>query len=82
MPASVYTQYLTVFGVAADGVVDNAPDKQGKRLYGTRLVVASPASSSGGTVVVHGGGHTASMVAGLKALPLPLPLHVIDGGVV
>lgn len=43
--AHVFSQYLIAFGLNAEKIVcllDNDPKKQGKRLYGTTLNVASP----------------------------------------
>ena len=43
--AHVFTQYLISFGLDVSKIkliLDNNPDKQGKRLYGTELFVASP----------------------------------------
>jgi FlaA1/EpsC-like NDP-sugar epimerase len=43
--AHVFAQYLIAFGLNTDRIVsllDNDPNKQGKRLYGTRLMVQSP----------------------------------------
>ena len=43
--AHVFSQYLIAFGLCTDkivGLLDNDPKKQGKRLYGTSLEVASP----------------------------------------
>lgn len=43
--AHVFTQYLIAFGLDASrmvSVLDNDPKKQGKRLYGTSLMVQSP----------------------------------------
>ena len=74
MPASYYSQSLLMHGLSSQhlaGLLDNAPAKQGKRLYGSALTVASVESSAAqllaGTVVVHGGGHTAAILAGLAA---------------
>jgi hypothetical protein len=41
----VFSQYLIEFGLETDKIVcllDNDPGKQGKRLYGSNLVVQSP----------------------------------------
>jgi hypothetical protein len=43
--AHVFSQYLIEFGLETDKIVcllDNDPGKQGKRLYGSNLVVQSP----------------------------------------
>lgn len=43
--AHVFAQYLIQFGLRTEQIVsilDNDPNKQGKRLYGTKLMVASP----------------------------------------
>ena len=43
--AHIFSQYLIVNGLATDKIVnvlDNDPNKQGRRLYGTNLVVQSP----------------------------------------
>jgi hypothetical protein len=43
--AHVFAQYLIQFGLNTEKIVfllDNDPNKQGKRLYGTSLQVASP----------------------------------------
>ena len=44
--AHVFAQYLIAFGLDTSRIVsllDNDPKKQGKRLYGTTLLVQSPA---------------------------------------
>jgi hypothetical protein len=43
--AHVFSQYLIEFGLRTGriaSILDNAPAKQGKRLYGTNLTVRSP----------------------------------------
>ncbi len=43
--AHVFAQYLIQFGLKTEKIIsilDNDPNKQGKRLYGTKLKVASP----------------------------------------
>lgn len=43
--AHIFSQYLIVNGLATDKIVnilDNDPNKQGRRLYGTNLIVQSP----------------------------------------
>ena len=43
--AHVFAQYLIAFGLNTDciaALLDNDPNKQGKRLYGTNLFVQSP----------------------------------------
>ena len=43
--AHVFAQYLIAFGLNTSRVIsllDNDPNKQGKRLYGTNLIVQSP----------------------------------------
>ena len=43
--AHIFSQYLLQFGLDATRIVnilDNDPNKQGKRLYGTSLIVKSP----------------------------------------
>jgi len=43
--AHIFSQYLIGFGLKSDkiiSVLDNSPTKQGKRLYGTNLLVESP----------------------------------------
>ena len=43
--AHVFTQYLISFGLKTDNInciLDNDPNKHGKRLYGTDLKVATP----------------------------------------
>lgn len=59
--AHIFSQYLMAFGLNTDGVVcvlDNGPQKQGKRLYGTPFTVASPrllAGIDGPTVILKAG---------------------------
>src|SRR5262249_10821908 len=70
-PASVYAQYLLAFGLEQEQVLallDNSPLKQGKRLYGTRLCVRSPAQmgSHRSTVFLNAGAHTQEMTAQLQ----------------
>jgi len=48
--AHVFAQYLIAFGLNTNSIVcliDNDPNKQGKRLYGTSLMVQSPKILSG-----------------------------------
>mmetsp|Transcript_8142 Transcript_8142/g.37054 ORF Transcript_8142/g.37054 Transcript_8142/m.37054 type:complete len:401 (-) Transcript_8142:648-1850(-) len=43
--AHIFTQYLVAFGLKIENVaaiLDNAPDKQGKRLYGMKQIISSP----------------------------------------
>ena len=43
--AHIFSQYLLAFGLKTDkivGILDNSPDKQNRRLYGTNLKVFSP----------------------------------------
>eukprot|EP00658_Telonema_sp_P-2_P034059 TRINITY_DN248_c0_g1_i6.p1 TRINITY_DN248_c0_g1~~TRINITY_DN248_c0_g1_i6.p1 ORF type:complete len:356 (+),score=46.95 TRINITY_DN248_c0_g1_i6:199-1266(+) len=43
--AHIFTQYLVAFGLCSDalaGILDNAPSKHGKRLYGLPLVIHPP----------------------------------------
>ncbi len=74
MPASGYSQTLLAFGLRSTDMaclIDNSTSKQGKRLYGTNLLVKGSrevASLLHGTVIVHGGAHTRDMIAGLLAL--------------
>jgi len=73
MPASVYTQTLLMSGLKETrfrAVLDNAPQKQGGRLYGTALPVAAPAQALGDAdhplVVLNGGAHCVEIIRGLK----------------
>lgn len=59
--AHVFSQYLLAFGLNSDrivGLLDNDVNKQGKRLYGTGLMVYSPAvlrDCSGAAVILKAG---------------------------
>jgi hypothetical protein len=75
MPASYCAQLLLAFGVTSPsgiaGLLDNAPAKLGRRLYGTRLVARRPADAiaqGDATVVVIGSLFTEEISAGLRAL--------------
>jgi hypothetical protein len=73
MPASVYAQTLIAEGLDAArfaALLDNAPVKQGRRLYGTGLTVAAPEAVLPGArhplVVLNGGAHEAEIAARLR----------------
>lgn len=75
MPASVYTQTLLASGLKEkrfEAVLDNAPQKQGQRLYGTALQVLAPAdalvTADNPLVVLNGGAHSAEIIRGLRTL--------------
>lgn len=75
MPAGVDTQTLLMSGLKEKrfrAVLDNAPQKQGARLYGTALEVAAPAQALGAAerplVVLNAGAHCVEIIRGLKAL--------------
>ena len=82
MPASVYAQTLLGFGLPQQrfaAVLDHAPAKQGRRLFGTDLVVRSPhaalAPARRPLVVLNGGAHDAEMAASLRAIRDDVVLH-------
>jgi hypothetical protein len=75
MPASVYAQTLIASGVREDrftALLDNAPIKQGRRLYGTTLRVAAPAArlaeAETPLVVLNGGAHATEIASQLCAI--------------
>jgi hypothetical protein len=75
MPASVYAQTLIAEGLDEahfKALLDNAPVKQGRRLYGTNLTVTSPESVLAGAqrplVVLNGGAHEAEIAAKLRTV--------------
>lgn len=74
MPASVYSQALLAMGLQdarLSGLLDNAPAKQGRRLYGTGLTVFSPTALCAARdplVILNAGVHNAEIAASLKAL--------------
>jgi hypothetical protein len=74
MPASVYSQALLALGLREErlsGLLDNAPAKQGRRLYGTGLAVFPVAALSAARdplVILNAGAHNAEIAASLKAL--------------
>lgn len=74
MPASVYSQALLAMGLREariSGVLDNAPAKQGRRLYGTGLTVLPATTLSSARdplVILNAGAHNAEIAASLRAL--------------
>jgi len=75
MPASVYAQTLLASGLKETrfrAVLDNAPLKQGQRLYGTSLQVLDPANiladADNPLVVLNGGPHTPEIIRALRTL--------------
>jgi SAM-dependent methyltransferase len=74
MPASVYSQALLAMGLREARIcalLDNAPAKQGRRLYGTGLSVLSPAAlgtARDPLVILNAGAHNAEIAASLRAL--------------
>jgi dolichol-phosphate mannosyltransferase len=69
-PASIYAQALLAAGLAPNcrGLIDNAPIKQGRTLYGTGLTVQSPSILGPDDVLVlNGGAHAAEMAKGFLA---------------
>lgn len=74
MPASVYSQALLAMGLREErirGLLDNAPAKQGRRLYGTGLAV-SPAvalrTARDPLVILNAGVHNTEIAASLRGL--------------
>lgn len=74
MPASVYSQALLSLGLEERSIsclLDNAPAKQGRRLYGTNLIVrpaTTLAEARNPLVILNAGAHNAEIAAGLRAL--------------
>ena len=75
MPASIYVQILLASGLDEhrfSALLDNAPIKQSRRLYGTALRVAVPAeilrSAKRPLVVLNGGAHDPEISASLRGL--------------
>ena len=72
MPGSVYAQALIAGGLDESrfaALLDNAPVKQGARLYGTTLKVLAPgvglAAARRPLVVLNGGAHDGEIAQGL-----------------
>lgn len=74
MPASVYSQALLALGLAEGRIaalLDNAPAKQGQRLYGTSLEVRPVSALAGARdplVILNAGAHDDEIAAGLIAV--------------
>lgn len=74
MPASVYSQALLAMGLQEQrlsGVLDNAPAKQGHRLYGTGLAVfpaAALCAARDPLVILNAGAHNAEIAVSLRVL--------------
>ena len=75
MPASIYAQTLLASGLEErrfSALLDNAPIKQSRRLYGTALRVAAPAeilrNARRPLVVLNGGAHDPEISASLREL--------------
>lgn len=74
--AHVFSQYLLAMGlepIRLSGVLDNAPGKQGKRLYGTASVVSSPETlrgTSGNLILIAAALYEAEILEQLKDLDL------------
>ncbi|MCJ2081052.1 methyltransferase domain-containing protein [Methylobacterium sp. J-090] len=81
-PASIYAQALLAGGLPDNclGLVDNAPIKQGRTLYGTGLRVHGPEIlTPDDIVVINGGAHGDEIARGLAALRPGLRLLHADG---
>lgn len=81
-PASIYAQALLAGGLPDTclGLVDNAPIKQGRILYGTGLRVYDPGIlTPDSLVVVNGGAHGDEITRGLAALHPGIRLLHADG---
>jgi hypothetical protein len=75
MPASIYTQTLLASGLDENrfvALLDNAPQKQGLRLFGTGLQVFSPSralpQAKSPLVLLNGGAHAEEIIRGLCAI--------------
>ena len=86
MPASIYAQTLLAHGLPEgrfQSLLDNAPVKQGRRLYGTGLRVESPSKALPGArqplVILNGGAHEKEIAAGLLALRPDMRILAGDG---
>ncbi len=86
MPASIHVQALMAAGLTEtrlSGILDNAPAKQGKRLYGTTLSVFAPAERLAEArtplVIVNGGAHTPEMIEGLRRIRADVAVHDLSG---
>ena len=86
MPASIYAQALLAHGLPQGrfkSLLDNAPVKQGRRLYGTNLWVESPAKALPGAkqplVILNGGAHETEIAASLLALRPDIRILAGDG---
>jgi len=86
MPASISAQALFAAGLTETrlcGVLDNAPAKQAKRLYGTTLSVFAPAERLAAArtplVIVNGSAHTAEMIEGLRRIRSDVAVHDAGG---
>lgn len=74
MPASVYSQALLAMGLREEricGLLDNAPAKQGRRLYGTGLSVfptAALRAARDPLVILNAGAHNVEIAESLRIL--------------
>lgn len=74
MPASVYSQALLAMGLREEcisALLDNAPAKQDRRLYGTGLAVRSTAALGAARdplVILNAGAHNSEIAASLRIL--------------
>lgn len=74
MPASVYSQSLLALGLDEQnltGLIDNAPAKQFRRLYGTELKVFPATALLGAKdplVILNAGAHNSEIAEGLRAM--------------
>jgi hypothetical protein len=89
MPASIYAQALLAHGLPERrfiSLLDNAPVKQGRRLYGTNLWVEPPSKALPGAkqplVILNGGAHEKEIAAGLLALRADVRILAGDGRVI
>lgn len=74
MPASIYSQALLAMGLREErirGLLDNAPAKQGRRLYGTGLAVLPAVAlrtARDPLVILNAGVHNSEIAASLRDL--------------
>ncbi|MBR3723270.1 MAG: hypothetical protein IKN12_11010 [Selenomonadaceae bacterium] len=72
--AHAYSQFLLKFGIDGERikcVLDNDPEKQNKRLYGTKYMVRSPSETQNANapvIILHAGVHSDEIAKQLKLI--------------
>lgn len=86
MPSGIAAQVLFASGLTEariDGILDNDPAKQDKRLYGSTLRVFAPEAklpkARSPLVIVHGGVHTPEIIEGIRRIRADVAVHDASG---